>query len=161
MAQKSLVLYFSLYGDTQTMAELLGRITRGTVVPLQVETPFPDDMNAVNDVAEAQRAKGTFPALAGPLPAVQDYDIVLLGGPVWNGHVATPLRRLIQDTDFGIVPVAPFYTYATDPGAYAQEVNALLEPSSRASLGMSDETVKKTNQATAELQKWWDTVRPQ
>ncbi|KRM28590.1 flavodoxin [Schleiferilactobacillus harbinensis] len=160
MAKKALIVYFSLSGSTEQVADLLAKISNGTVHPIQVVTPFPEDMYKTNDIAEAQREDHTYPELSGKLPNVADYRIILLGGPVWNGHPATPLLRFLQDVNLGSVPVAPFFTYATDPGDYAKEIDRLLGANSLAALGMADAVVAKTSKATAELQKWWDTVRP-
>ncbi|KRL13335.1 flavodoxin [Schleiferilactobacillus perolens] len=159
MANRALIAYFSLSGATEKMADILQKVTHGTLYPIQVVEPFPDDMYKTNDVAEAQRQSHQYPDLAGELPSLKDVNIVLLGGPVWNGHPSTPLLRLVEEMDFGTVPIAPFYSYATDPSNYAKEIDGLLGNHSLASLGMPDKVVDKTNKATAELQKWWDTVR--
>jgi hypothetical protein len=52
---------------------------------------FAKDMYATSDTAQQQLQSGNLPALVQPLPDCNNYDVILVGGPVWSGKPATPI----------------------------------------------------------------------
>lgn len=123
MAGKVLIATFSWSGRTQRVADQLAQLIDGAD---QYEIKVPDntysqDMFATADIAKKQVADGNFPELVNALPDLDQYDLILVGGPVWSGEPAAPLHTFLAKlTDF-TGKVAAFYTDAGTPGNYEQE----------------------------------------
>jgi hypothetical protein len=52
------------------------------------------------------------PAIAKPLPDVSQYDIVLLGSPVWNVQTPMIMRTFVEGADLSGKTIHPFVTFA-------------------------------------------------
>ena len=67
------------------------------VVP---ETPYDDDYNSMLERAREEQTaieNGSYPAITTEIDSVEDYDIVLVGYPVWYGHMATPMQTFLHN----------------------------------------------------------------
>ncbi|VDG20449.1 flavodoxin family protein [Lactiplantibacillus mudanjiangensis] len=125
--QKVAVIYYSWSGTTERAAQAIGQQLDVDLIKLTVApTTFSTDMYATSAIAQQQLNANQLPALTTELPDLNQYDLILVGGPVWGGTVSTPVRSfLTQLSDFkGIV--APFYTDAGTPGQYEADFKQLL-----------------------------------
>jgi hypothetical protein len=52
------------------------------------------------------------PAIANPLPSIDQYDTVLLGSPIWNVRAPMIMLTFADRYDFSGKTVLPFTTYA-------------------------------------------------
>jgi len=154
MATNVLIVDYSWSGTTAKMAALLQRVTGGTVVDLTVAAgTFPSDMFATADTASQQLASGQLPALTNALPDLRSFDTVLVGGPVWGGTVATPVRRFLAQLPGFSGTVAPFYTDAGTPGNYEADFASLV-PTAKVAAGIGL-TAGELPTAEAALTTWW------
>lgn len=122
MAEKVLIATYSQTGSTKRVADQLKNIIPGADT-FEIKVPagtFPNDMFATDDVAKKQIANGNFPELVGALPDFSQYDLVLVGSPVWSAAPATPIHTFLEKLTGFSGKVATFYTHAGTPGAYEQ-----------------------------------------
>ena len=159
MPTKVLIVAYSWSGNTAKMAAALQRVTGATQVKLTVPAgTFPQDMYATSDVANQQLASGDLPELTSKLPDLTQFDTILVGGPVWSGKVATPVRSLLLGqlaTYTGTL--APFYTDAGTPGDYEADF-ASLAPQANVVPGLG---LTASDLATADqpLTTWWESFK--
>lgn len=118
-ATRILIVYYSLTGTTERVAELLQQKTGGDIHRLETETPYPEDYDEVTNEVTSERESGSIRALKGQLPDISAYDLVFIGGPVWGGEPANPLQKYLSETDFDGVRVAGFWTSGGNSGDYA------------------------------------------
>lgn len=109
-----LVAYFSATGNTEGVATAIAERLGADVFVIEAADPYTEaDLN-YNDGASrtsVERADGTNPELAQVTPdGWADYDMVLLGYPIWWGEAAWPLRTFVAGNDFGEKTVVPFCT---------------------------------------------------
>lgn len=93
MPKKTLVAYYSWSGTTARLAKQIQQQIPGSDI-LEITVPegtFSSDMNQTADIAKEQIAKKDFPKLTNALPQLSNYDVILIGGPVWSGTPSTPL----------------------------------------------------------------------
>lgn len=117
-----LVVYHSYSGHTrQVAAEIAGRCGA--------------DMEEVNDARPSAGAcsalRAIWDSLTGATPAIDppkknpaDYDLVILGTPVWAGCVASPMRSYVIANAFRFKQVAFF---CTEGGRWERRVFAELQ----------------------------------
>lgn len=122
MVGKVLIATYSQTGNTKRVADQLKNLIPGADT-FEIKVPagtFPNDMFATNDVAKEQIASGNYPELVGAVPDFSQYDLVLVGSPVWSAAPATPVHTFLEKlAGFG-GKVSTFYTDAGTPGAYEQ-----------------------------------------
>lgn len=157
MAQKTLIAYYSWSGHTKALALLLQQLTGGDLYQIEVpEDTFSADMDETAKTAQAQLASGQLPQLVTAPPAVAAYDVVLVGGPVWSGDLATPVRQFLQTVHPGEAMFAPFYTHAGTPGDYEGAFKkALAGGAVTSGFGTSGYSVAGQKDA---INAWWHTV---
>lgn len=123
----TLIVYYSYSGTTKRAAEHLQELTGGTLYELTLAEPYSGDSYAVSDRVFEERGKGEMPELSGELPDISQYDLILVGTPVWNSSAANPIFSYLQQTDFGGKDTALFWTYITNQGSvkkdFAKNVN--------------------------------------
>ena len=115
---KTLVVYYSLTGNTDVVAQTLAR-------------DLGADLRRVEDVEKPEvnwwfMISGGFAAVRGaetpikPVDAsLQGYDRVFVGSPVWGGSPATPINTFIAQTDFTGKNVILFMTMGGNDAAGA------------------------------------------
>ncbi|WP_125763932.1 flavodoxin [Levilactobacillus mulengensis] len=158
MATKVLIVDYSWSGNTAKLATALQRVTGATQVELTVPAgTFPQDMYATSDVANQQLASGDLPELTSKLPDLAEFDTILVGGPVWSGKVATPVRSLLRQLATYTGTLAPFYTDAGTPDDYEADF-ASLAPQANVVPGLG---LTAGDLATADqpLTTWWDSFK--
>lgn len=114
MPKKTLVAYYSWSGTTARLAKQIQQQIPGSDI-LEITVPegtFSSDMNQTADIAKEQIAKKDFPKLTNALPQLSNYDVILIGGPVWSGTPSTPLVSFLNSIQGFSGKIAPFYTDA-------------------------------------------------
>ncbi|ALO03817.1 flavodoxin [Lactiplantibacillus paraplantarum] len=152
MAKKQLVLDYSYSGTTAKLAEVLQEQLGAERIKLQVTpTTFPNDMFAVAAMATDQIEHDQLPALTNQLPDLMGFDELYIGGPVWSGTVATPVRKLLQQLGDYQGIIKPFYTSSGTPGGYEQDFKQLL-PGISVNVGLGLTASQLSNQMTLNQQ---------
>ena len=109
MAKQALIIYFSQFNNTTKIAKLIQDATQALAFRLRIaDGVYTNDMDATNRIYQQQLKQNRFPKIITTLPDLKPYNVILVGGPVWNGNVAAPvIEFLSQIQDYqGIV--APF-----------------------------------------------------
>lgn len=117
---KVLIATYSQTGRTQAVADQLAELLPDAdqfAINVPADT-FPDDMYKTSDVAKAQIKNNDFPALTGNLLNLSQYDVILVGSPVWSGAPATPIHTFLDQIHGFTGKVAPFYTDAGVAGDF-------------------------------------------
>ena len=115
---KVLVVYYSLHGTTEKVAQEIQKETSGTLFEITMVEPFTQSDREISSIAKEQRKTNKLPDIASPLPNLSQYDVIFIGGPVWSGTLPTPLMTFLQQVDFSGKTVVPFWTDAGSPGNY-------------------------------------------
>ena len=108
MVRNVLILYYSQFGNTAKLASAIHRQTGADILRLQVSQGyFPDDMEEIDRIFKSDNQNGRLPQIITELPELHYYDTILVGGPVWDGKVSSPivgLLRMIRDYQGKVVP---------------------------------------------------------
>jgi flavodoxin len=115
---KTLVVYYSLTGKTDVVAQALAK-------------ELGADVRRVEDAAKPSGAwwfmiSGSISAIRGveseikPIDtSFQGYDRVFVGSPIWGGSPSTPINAFIAKADFTGKDVIPFMTMGSDDSSGA------------------------------------------
>lgn len=154
-----LIVYYSYSGVTEEVAGLLQKKTGGDVFELIPKNPYPDDMYEASDRAAEELESGNLPELDGEIPNLSDYDLILVGGPVWSQKAAPPLVNYLSQTDFDGKAVAAFWTYNNNEGEYEEDVISYIRNADiRDGLGLGQASSMKDSEMNQALEQWLDII---
>ncbi len=105
---KTLVAYYSWTGHTQQIAEAIAGELRADVEPIGELRPRAGWVAYVRSAWEVLRAKAV--ALKPPEKDASQYDLIVLGTPVWAGRMSSPIRAYILDQRASFKRIALFCT---------------------------------------------------
>lgn len=112
---KVLVACFSFTGNTRTVAATLAGLTEGTLHLITPETAYGSENNNYYDESTRAYQEQYGPATARPaiqktLTDAADYDIILLGFPIWYGKAPRVVFSFLDAYGFKGKKVIPFIT---------------------------------------------------
>ncbi len=117
---KVLVVYYSLTGHTQNIAEQIAHFTGGDLYRIQTQKTFKLGPAFYAQVKK-QLKTHEYPALAESAPDMSAYDVIFVGAPIWWYTAATPVWQFWQEADFKGKKVIPFSTQGSNYGTYFED----------------------------------------
>lgn len=113
---KTLVVYFSATGTTQSVAQTIADTVGADLFEVVPSDPYTsDDLNWTNNDSRVSREHNDEGLRAVALESTDvdgwdDYDTVFIGYPIWWGIAAWPMSSFVSDNDFSGKNVVPFCT---------------------------------------------------
>ena len=108
MNMKTIVVYYSLEGNTQYVAERIAEALGAGLLRLRPKKAYPDS-------GFKKFFWGGKSAVMAETPALEPYDFdpaawdrIILGFPVWAGNVTPPIRTFIKENDLRGKRIAAF-----------------------------------------------------
>ncbi|WP_204215202.1 flavodoxin [Erysipelatoclostridium sp. An173] len=89
----TLILYFSMSGNTETVANYIHEEIGGDIVKLETVQTYPEDYDELVDYAREEQRDNTRPELETTIENIEQYDTIFLGYPNWLAY-----HKLIQCT---------------------------------------------------------------
>ncbi|MFD7447181.1 flavodoxin [Streptomyces sp. NPDC059909] len=99
-------------GNTEVMARKIRSIINCDVHRIEAADPYPADYDATVQRNAREQDADARPAITGPLPALDSYNTVLLGSPIWNVRAPMIMTTFTEKLDFSGRTVVPFTTHA-------------------------------------------------
>jgi flavodoxin len=99
-------------GNTEIVADMIAAAVGADVYRIEAADPYPHDYEETVERNKHEQDDDARPAIAGRLPAVSNYDTVLLGSPIWNVRPPMIMRTFIDGVDLSGKVIHPFLTYA-------------------------------------------------
>jgi flavodoxin len=139
---KILVVYYSRTGHTRRIAQELAAHCSADVEEIRDPTNRGGVFGFLRCGLEAIRGK---PApIASVTADVARYDVVVLGTPVWAGHVSSPMRSFVQTHADKLKRIAVFCTQGGQGGPKALgEIAALCGKDAVATLVVNEGDIAK------------------
>jgi flavodoxin len=110
--KKILIVYLSRTNNTKAIAEMIHRNVGGTLVPLELEKPYPKNyQQTVKQVVE-ENETGYLPPLKTKIDSIEKYDMVFLGFPTWDMKMPPPMKSFLHQYNLSGKTVIPFNTNA-------------------------------------------------
>lgn len=127
--KKSIVVYFSCTDNTKTIAEYVAESTDADIYRIEPSVPYTSaDLNygnADSRTSKEQNDATARPEITGELPALDGYENVYLGYPIWWGQAPKILYTFVENCNLSGKTVIPFCTSASSGiGTSATNVQA-------------------------------------
>lgn len=105
-----LIVYLSRTGNTEAVAEMIRDEVGGEMVELELETPYPEDYDAIVAQVARENETGTLPPLKTEIENIGDYNTVFVGFPTWGMRLPPPMKSFLNEYDLSGKTVIPFNT---------------------------------------------------
>lgn len=123
---KTLVVYYSLSGNTKQIAENVAAKTNADVFEIKTTEPMQEGVKFHLEIKQQLKSK-EYPSIQENLPDSKDYDTVFVGFPVWWYTIATPVLAFLQKADFKNKKVVPFSTQGSNYGTSFADFRAMAK----------------------------------
>ena len=155
---KSLVVYFSCYGETEKFAKEIAEVVNGDLFPLIPKIPYDSDKShyeALATVAKEERDKKVLPEIK-EYPDVSNYDYIFIGYPMWWYTYPQIIRTFIKNVDLKGKTIIPFNTHegSGDGGTYKELREELPESKVLMGLPIRGENMKYNQKGN--IKEWLD-----
>ena len=98
-------------GNTEIVAETIAELTGGDLYRITTAEPYPDDYASMLARAQEELDADARPALAGELPNLDDYDVLMIGYPIWHGATPRAVLTFLESYDLSGKTLIPFNTH--------------------------------------------------
>ena len=115
---KTLIVYFSLEGNTDCAARRIADILGADTLRVYPVKAYPDKGFAKFFWGGKSAVMAETPALEAYAAPLEAYGRVIFGFPVWAGNVAPPIRTFVRENDLSGKRIAAF---ACQSGAGAEK----------------------------------------
>lgn len=103
-----LVIYYSWSGRTAAVAEAVAEVLEADIEAIREAKPRHGLTGYIRAAVEASRRRSA--PILPPSHRPEDYDVVILGTPVWAGAMSSPIRSLINRQRSRLPKIALFCT---------------------------------------------------
>lgn len=110
---KTLVLYYSLTGTTQTVAEEIANRLGADMEEITCVDPYDTNFQACIQRCLQEREAGTVVEINPVKADLSQYDVIFIGYPVWFGTYAPPIATFLANNDLGGKRIVPFCTFGS------------------------------------------------
>ena len=125
----TLIVYYSLFRNTENLALEIAKQTGGTIRELIPETNYSFDYNTAAKEVRNQISRGFCPKLISGNESIDDYQTIFIGTPNWFKTLAPPVMSFLKQHDFESKTVIPFCTHGG--GGFCQIENDIAKECSK------------------------------
>ncbi|WP_285299637.1 flavodoxin family protein [Lactiplantibacillus plantarum] len=147
---KTLVIYFSRSGNTEYQAKIAQEVLHADSYELIAKNSYATDYDETVNRSNQEQA-GSLPELVtDDLPNFEQYDLLLLGSPIWSMTLANPMQKFLEQfgRQLSGKRIAEFTTNAGFGAGNAQQVLKELPPAFATVLNeytIKDTEIEETN----------------
>jgi len=87
-------------GNTEVLAAMIGNLISCDVHRIEAADPYPDGYDAAVVRNVREQDSNARPAIASPLPSIEEYDTVLLASGIWNVRAPMIMSTFAESYDF-------------------------------------------------------------
>ena len=110
---KMLMIYFTITGNTELFANYINEKIPMETYKITPVTAYPDNENDMLPIAQNEQNNNLRPEIKDPLTDIDDYDIILIGYPLWYSHIPNILITQLEKLNFTGKKVYPFNTHGS------------------------------------------------
>ena len=144
---KTLIVYYSLTGNTEYAAKQLAEKVNADLVKLKPDSEPPKQ-------GRMMFVKGGFSALRHKTPELEplkvnldDYDLIIIGTPIWAGTYTPAIGSFIKNCDLKAKKIAVFVSSSSGEGKKAiKQLEDKLGVTSRLELILTDPLIHKDSE---------------
>ena len=110
-SSKVIIISFSKSGNTQIISDYINKSTKITLYNIKPKNSYPSSYDETLKIAENEQNTNARPEIDNPLKDISNYDIILLGYPLWYGHLPNIVITQLELLDLENKEIYPFNIY--------------------------------------------------
>lgn len=150
---KTLVAYFSASGVTEKVAEMIAEVSGSDLYEIAPKVPYTTaDLNWMDKKSRSSvemADKSIRPEMAEGDAAIENYDTVVIGFPIWWYVAPTIINTFLEKYDFSGKKIVLF---ATSGGSGFGNTISELQPSAPGATFVEGRVLNRANKQ--EIEKW-------
>lgn len=150
---KILIAYYSLSGNTRTIAEDIQQTVGGDIFEIKPVSAYPEEYRQVTERAKKEISEGYKPALQGKVADLNSYDVIFVGSPCWWSTMAPPVASFLSEYDFSGKKIIPFMTHGGSGFGHTLADIKALAPNAEISGGQTF-LGSRAGQAQEDVKEW-------
>lgn len=111
-SDKILIVYLSRTKNTKAVAEMINEQVGGTMVELELVTPYPENYREIVAQVARENESGFLPLLKTKITNLDQFEVIFLGFPTWGMQLPPPMKSFLNEYDLSGKTVIPFNTHA-------------------------------------------------
>ena len=100
-----------IIGNTEIIAQEIAAATGADIYPIITENAYPANYTGTLLKAGVEMMLRSRPSLAGNLDSMDQYDVIFLGFPNWDGTLPMPVASFLEENDLSGKTIVPFVTH--------------------------------------------------
>lgn len=120
---KTLIIYYSLTGNTKDIALKIQSLTDGTLYEIKPKEEIKQGASLYL-TSKKQISSGDYPEIVNDFPDAREYDTIFVGSPIWWYTAAPVVLEFLKEFDFQNKNVVPFSTQGSNYGTYFEDIKA-------------------------------------
>lgn len=113
--KKALVVYFSYTGKTEKIAKAVQGAAKTDIFQVKTVKPYPEAYRECTTYAKEEKARNSHPEIQGIVANIKDYDVILMGFPIWWYDAPMAMYTFIDKHDLSGKTVVSFCTSGGSP----------------------------------------------
>ncbi len=154
---KILIVYFSLTGNTNQVANMIKDFTKGEVFEIEPDFDYSkvQSRTEMENLGKEQVKEGFQPALKNSVTDIDTYDLIIVGSPVWWFSVTPPVMSFLSQYDLAGKRVAPFCTCGSVAGDFfTQFEETIPDAEVQKGLTLTEDELKDEEEAQEKIRIW-------
>jgi flavodoxin len=143
---KTLVVYYSQHETTKAVAEFVAKELQADIEEIKDEE---NRKGVIGFIKSGRQAMGGLSAKIGKINSkVEDYDLVIIGTPIWAGRTSSPVNAFLSDFGAKIKNYGVIMTHGSGTNDYASVTEIFaskIKKPAFAFVSMSTKTVKSND----------------
>ncbi|AZN64015.1 flavodoxin [Acinetobacter johnsonii] len=107
---KALIVYLSRTKNTEALAKMVQEKVGGDLVALELQTPYPENYQAIVRQVDQENQDGYLPPLKTQVENIGQYDVIFVGFPTWDMQLPPPIKSFLNQyhADLNGKMIVPF-----------------------------------------------------
>ncbi len=119
---KKAIVYYSYGDNTKKIVDEILKVIKADVYEIKPKTPFIEDIDTFVNQEEQKQGQDEIIEIEDPQIELKEYDIIILGTPVWWYTMSSPIRSFLNKNDFTGKTIIPFATNGGDVGTTFDDI---------------------------------------
>ena len=131
-SSKVLILYFSNSGNIQKISDYINKATNIEFFKIEPKISYPSNYEELIKIVKNEQNTNARPEIDNPLTDISNYDIILLGYPLWYGHLPNIVITQLELLNLNNKEIYPFNTHGSS--GISNSVNDIKKYASNANV---------------------------
>lgn len=154
--EKKLVIYYSLSGNTEYVADLIAKYAVADTLKIELLKELPE--KGIGRILELIRFLffRKMPEIKDITVDIDDYDVIYIGTPVWAGNMAAPMKTFFSKYKFLGKKVIVFCTAGKTIGKTLENMKKELDDNEIIGGTMFLDVQNKKEETEEYIKSWLD-----